>query len=368
MIFLYNRSSILLLVAILRKILQPGGDLFTFVFQPKSMRFFSSLCRSSVLIVLLLLTGSWGFLVHRTINQLSIYELPGAMGPFFYKNMDYLVYQSPRPDLRRNTDMGEAPRHFIDLELYGNDIPTAWPDAVKRYGMDSLQKAGFVPYHIMWMKQRLTAAFSGLDKDSILFYAADLGHYIADAMVPLHTTENYDGQLTNQKGLHSLWESMVPELEIANYQLSSSHRAVYLKNPEKVIWKSVRAAAALVPDLLQKEQEVSASFTTEQKYRVQMRNGKESRSYTTAFAKAYAARLGNTVNQQLLVATDLLADFWYTCWVDAGKPDLTAITGTFTEADQAQYQREIGLFSGNQLLPANLLQARSPKYQGGNGY
>ncbi|MCA6498623.1 MAG: hypothetical protein IM558_12950, partial [Chitinophagaceae bacterium] len=206
------------------------------------MRPSHSVFRSLLLVVVLVLTGSWGFLVHRTVNQLSIYELPDAMAPFFYKNKDYLVYNSPRPDLRRNSDPGEAPRHFIDLEMFGTAIPTKWEDAIARYGWDSLQKAGFVPWHIEWVMQRLTGAFRSGQKDSILFYAADLGHYISDAVVPLHTTENYDGQLTNQKGLHSLWESLIPELELANYQLSSTHKAVYLKQPGKTIWKSIRAA------------------------------------------------------------------------------------------------------------------------------
>lgn len=325
------------------------------------------LSRSVLLVIILIVTGSWGFLVHRTINQIAIYELPAAIGPFFYKNKDYLVYHSPRPDLRRNSDPAEAPRHFIDLEMYGTSIPTRWEDAVRRYGMDSLQKAGFVPWHIEWVMQRLTLAFQSGQKDSILFYAADLGHYISDAVVPLHTTENYDGQLTNQKGLHSLWESMIPEIELSNYQLSSTHRAVYLRQPGKEIWKSIRTAHQLVPDLLQKEREVSAQFTPEQKYRVQMRNGKESRSYTSAFAKAYAARLGNTVNQQLLVATDLVADCWYTCWVNAGKPDLTGLTGSFEGTERQQYEREMVLFNNNQLLSGNALMARSPQYQSGTG-
>lgn len=325
------------------------------------------LSRSVLLVIILIVTVSWGFLVHRTINQIAIYELPSAIGPFFYKNRDYLVYHSPRPDLRRSSDPAEAPRHFIDLEMYGTSIPTRWEDAVRRYGMDSLQKAGFVPWHIEWVMQRLTLAFQSGQKDSILFYAADLGHYISDAVVPLHTTENYDGQLTNQKGLHSLWESMIPEIELSNYQLSSTHRAVYLRQPGKEIWKSIRAAHQLVPDLLQKEREVSAQFTPEQKYRVQMRNGKESRSYTSAFAKAYAARLGNTVNQQLLVATDLLADCWYTCWVNAGKPDLTGLTGGFEGTERQQYEREMVLFNNNQLLSGNALMARSPQYQSGSG-
>ncbi|MCA6472003.1 MAG: hypothetical protein IM548_00195, partial [Chitinophagaceae bacterium] len=101
------------------------------------MRPSHSVFRSLLLVVVLVLTGSWGFLVHRTVNQLSIYELPDAMAPFFYKNKDYLVYNSPRPDLRRNSDPGEAPRHFIDLEMFGTAIPTKWEDAIARYGWDS---------------------------------------------------------------------------------------------------------------------------------------------------------------------------------------------------------------------------------------
>ena len=61
------------------------------------------------------------------------------------------------------------------------------------------------------------------------------------------------------------------------------------------------------------------------KYRKQMRNGKEVKSYTAAFAKEYSKRLGNTVNEQLLKSANLIADLYYTCWVDGGKPDLDKI-------------------------------------------
>ena len=37
----------------------------------------------------------------------------------------------------------------------------------------------------------------------VLFLATDLGHYIANAHVPLHTTLNYNGQLSNQSGFHA---------------------------------------------------------------------------------------------------------------------------------------------------------------------
>ncbi len=318
-----------------------------------------------VLAVILIMTASWGFLVHRTIHQLAIYELPDGMVPFFYQNMDYLVSNAPRPDMRRNQDSTEASKHFIDLEMYengkGNKMPEDWQSAVKIYTKDSLLKYGYLPYHIIYMKGKLTEAFKSGNKDSILFYATDMGHYIGDANVPLHTTTNYDGQLTNQKGLHSLWESTIPELELENYNLYSPHKASYLKKPTAAIWEAIRRAAALVPDMLQKEKEVSAGFTDAQKFRTQIRRGAESKSYTTEFARAYAAALKGTINAQLLHSADLIADFWYTSWVDAGKPDLLGITPNWTKEMSEKLKNELGIFSANKLLENKLLLSRKPE-------
>lgn len=314
-------------------------------------------------LAVVVLCSSWGFLVHRTVNQLAIYQLPKSMQPFFYTNVAYLVKHSVRPDQRRNTDSTEASKHFIDSEPYGDSslwkMPFSWTEAVNTYTKDTLEKYGYVPYWVMEMKQHLTRAFKNKNSDSILFYAADLGHYIADAHVPLHTSENYDGQLTGQKGLHSLWESVIPELELSKYNLYSKHKAVYLKKPEAAIWKTVRKAYTLVADVLQQEREVSQQFTDEQKYRVQNRNGREYKSYTADFAQAYSARLKNTVNQQLLSSSSLIADFWYTAWVDAGKPDLKSLMpASYTNADKKQYKKEYKAYKKNNLLKNDLLISR----------
>lgn len=321
--------------------------------------------RFAVAIVLLMVfvtMESWGFLVHRTVHQLAVYELPGAMAPFFYRNMEDIVTHAPRPDLRRNVDKSEATKHFIDLEMYGKDavnkMPLNWNQAIKKYTRDSLLKYGYVPYYVVYMKGKLTEAFRRRNKDSILYYAADLGHYISDANVPLHTTINYDGQLTDQKGLHGVWESMIPELEFSKYNLYSAHKAVYLKNPQAAIWTAVRRAAALVPELFAKEKEVSKGFTDDRKYRIQIRKGRESKSYSTEFARAYAAALKTTINDQLLNSANLIADFWYTSWVDAGKPDLAALTTNWSVEEQAKLANEINLFKNNKLLENKQLLAK----------
>jgi hypothetical protein len=315
-----------------------------------------------VLVIVLIVGSGWGFLVHRTIHQLAIYELPEPVRPFFYKNMANLVQNAPRPDQRRNEDSTEATKHFIDFEMYGDDaahkMPMDWQKAIKQYSKDSLLKYGYVPYHIIYMQGKLTRAFKMKHKDSILFYAADLGHYIGDAHVPLHTTVNYDGQLTNQKGLHSLWESMIPEIEIGNYHLYSSHQAVYLKDPAAAIWKVVRTSFDMVPEMLAKEKEVSKTFTEERKYRVQIRRGVESKSYTSEFAKAYAASLKTSINDRLLQAADMIADFWYTAWVNAGKPDLKSIGGELTDSEKKQLETELSAFKKNELIQQQLLLSK----------
>ncbi|RFM26189.1 zinc dependent phospholipase C family protein [Deminuibacter soli] len=323
-----------------------------------------TICFAAALALITLLTSGWGFLVHKTAHQLAVYELPGTLQGFFFHNLDYLEYNAPRPDIRRSQDSTEASKHFIDIDAYGNnaihELPLKWSAAVAKYSADTLYKYGYVPYHIIYMKEKLTAAFKSGNKDSILFYAADLGHYVEDAHVPLHTAVNYDGQLTNQKGLHSLWESMVPELEISNYNLSTTHKATYLKKPDEAVWNAVRGAYALLPDVFGKEKEVSAQFTDAQKYRVQVRKGKEYKSYTTEFAKAYAAALKNTINEQLIRSANLVADFWYTAWVDAGKPDVSKLYTA--QADEAtSLKQQLDAFHNNTLIQQHLLRAKEEK-------
>jgi len=312
--------------------------------------------------------SSWGFLVHRTIHQLAVYELPKSMRPFFYKSMNYLVENAGRPDQRRNQDSAEAPRHFIDLEMYGDSaawkMPFKWDDAVRIYTKDSLLKYGYVPYHIITMKNRLTDAFRSGNRDSILFQANDLAHYIGDAHVPLHTSVNYDGQLTNQKGLHSLWESMIPEIEIQQYNLHSRHKAAYLNNPEQSVWDCIRHAHILLKDVFNQEREATKDFVDTTKYRVQIRRGQEVKSYTSEFAKAYSKRLGQTINDQLLASADMIADFWYTCWVDAGRPDLNPLLkAPFTKEDKKSLKTELKAYKRNELIEKGLLISKKQQGQ-----
>lgn len=315
------------------------------------------------LLLILTICSSWGFLIHRTTNQLAIYQLPQKMQPFFYKHLADVVQHSVRPDERRNSDPQEASRHFIDFEAYGDSaawkMPHNWTTAVQQYTEDTLLKYGYVPYWIMEMKVRLTNAFRLRNADSILFYATDLGHYVADAQVPLHTSTNYDGQLTGQKGLHALWESVVPELTLEQFHLAGNKKASYLKNPEAAIWKAVQHAHTLLPLVFNTEKELTAGFTPATKYRTEQRNGREVKSYSKEFAKAYGQRLQESINDQLLRSANLIADFWYSAWVDGGSPDLRELLPEKpTRLDKKQLKAANKAYRQNVLLSTKQLLSR----------
>lgn len=268
---------------------------------------------------------AWGFFGHRSINRLAVFTLPPEMIGFYKSRIEYLTVQATRPDSRRNVVPGEAPRHFIDLDVYGDSaayrLPRNYADAVARYGEDSLQRHGIVPWHVVRMKSQLTEAFRSRDAERIISLSADLGHYVADACVPLHTTHNYNGQFSGQKGIHGLWESRLPELLATNYDFFTGP-APYLTKPSDVIWATVARSSGAVDSVLRFEKEVSQKLPEDQKYSFEERGRGTVRVYSQEFSREYHQKLSGQVERQMRLATRLVGAFWFTCWVDAGQPDL----------------------------------------------
>ena len=217
----------------------------------------------------------WGFWAHQRINRLAVFSLPPEMQVFFKKHIEYLTENAVNPDKRRYAVVGEAPRHYIDAEAYGDSalyrLPLYWSEALKRYGEDTLALNGTVPWAIQQYKLQLTEAFRQKNARRILRVAADLGHYIADANVPLHTTRNYNGQLTGQEGIHAFWESRLPELYAEDYDMFVG-AAIYEEKTAHRAWQAVRRANAALDSVLQFESILSKRLKPERKYVLEQRS------------------------------------------------------------------------------------------------
>ena len=275
---------------------------------------------------ILVLCSSWGFLAHKTLQQISIYQLPDELAAYFYANQEYIVQQSIRPDVRRKDDKLEDAKHYLDMdaELFGSnyktDIPHDFNAAVKKYTLDSLRKEGLVPWEVTRVYGRLVYAFKHELRDSVLFYAADLGHYVADAHVPLHTTKNHDGQLTGQKGMHVLWESLVPEDQLQTYTLSQVDGIQYIAKPQDFIFQILLESHAMLPTMFSAEKEVRSALGEDGSFEMVEKYGRKQRYYTKAFIQAYGAKVGVSVQKRMLLASSRVASFWFSAWKDAGSP------------------------------------------------
>lgn len=274
--------------------------------------------------ILLTLLSSWGFFAHMEINRLAVYTLPDGIIRFYKSNIRYLSDHAVDPDKRRYADTTEAPRHYLDAECYEDhidSIPRKWQDALNKYGMTRLAKNGILPWQIQFSYYKLVEAFKERDSVKILSSSAYLGHYIADAHVPLHTTQNHNGQLTNQIGIHALWESRLPELFSKDYNYFVG-RAHYIENPLKEAWTIITHTHHLADSVLQCEAVLNDSFPGYRKYSYSKRKGQVIRQYSEAYAKAYHTKMNHMVERQMRASIMYIGSFWYSAWIDAGQPDL----------------------------------------------
>ena len=247
---------------------------------------------------------------------------------FYKQNIEFLTAKAVNPDQRRYISPDEAERHYIDLDAYGDSalckIPRYWKDAVEMYTEDTLRAYGVVPWHVVRVKWWLTNAFTNQDAGQILRLSADLGHYIADANVPLHTTENYNGQMTGQLGIHGFWESRLPELFAENYNLFVG-KAEYLKDPQLTIWEAITHAHLALDSVLRMEKEVTEEFGFSKKFVIEQRGRTNVRTYAQEFSAEYHRRMDGMVERRMKASIKMIADFWYTAWVDGGQPDLNTL-------------------------------------------
>lgn len=285
---------------------------------------------------------SWGFWAHPRINRMAVFCLPEGMFTFYKANIDFITRHAVKPDERRYAVDYEAPRHFIDLDHYGTlpfaDFPRKWDDAVKKYTEDTLIAYGIVPWHVQKEYYRLVNAFKNKDLESILKISAELGHYIADAHVPLHTTENYNGQLTGQKGIHGFWESRLPELFGENYDYYIG-QAYYIKNPLNEIWKVVIESHTALDSVLRFEKELTQQYPEDIKYGYENRNNILVRVYSQTFSKAYHEKLSGQVERRMRMAILRTASFWYSAWVDAGQPNLDEYAQQKIEINEERFDK-----------------------------
>ncbi len=113
------------------------------------------------------------------------------------------------------------------------------------------------------------------------------------------------------------------------------------ESPQKAAWRAVFNANAALDSVLRFEQKLTGEVGETRKFGFEERNGITTKVYSADFSKQYHDQLKGQVERQMRASVKMVGDFWYTCWVDAGQPDLRALAKyQLTEAEQKEEAEE----------------------------
>lgn len=211
---------------------------------------------------------AWGFEAHKAIAEHVIALLPPALKPLFEQRKAFIIERSIDPDLWRTVGWdAEPPNHFVDLDYYGKypfvELPHAFDRAVQKFGRNVVETQGTLPWRTQDFYGRLQRAFESLKRkspgyavDDIVLFSAILAHYVSDGHVPLHAVMNYNGQLTDQEGIHSRWEAELFERNRAAIKVAPAAPKP-VSDPREFMFQTLLDSFLLAESVLQSDKKAA---------------------------------------------------------------------------------------------------------------
>lgn len=261
--------------------------------------------------------SAWGFAAHRYIMRRAIDILPAGLKPFFVQHRDEVVMRVVDPDLWRNVGWEDDPNHFVnfgapELGAYPfTALPREQGAALGKFGAAALKRFGTLPWRADEESGNLRRAFEGFTRgnqygasDAVLF-AAVTSHYLQDAHQPLHASNNYDGQLTGQRGIHSRFErDLIEKFEARLNVAPAAPRTI--ASARDAAFEALLASHQLVHALLLADKEAIGSRDV----------------YDDVYFEAFFMKARPMLEERLGAAITATASIIASAWEQAGKPDL----------------------------------------------
>src|SRR5579863_9301865 len=287
--------------------------------------------------------AAWGDQGHTAVNRVAAQKIPASMPRFLRLAAGEIAYLGPEPDRWRSPSEfalknAQEPDHFLDMERVSwlDPLPPgryefyrklyekrasilAQPDSdsAKNERPDDYlpERVGLQPYITMEVYGRLKAAFreyrqrlaahqpTQAVQQAIIFYAGWLGHYVADASQPLHTTIQYNGWVgpnpngyTTQHTIHAQFESTYVAAHI-----TAKDFAGLVKSPERLDDPFARYIAYLK----------QSNGLVENVYALEKAGGFTGKGSPAAF---------DFTTHRLAAGSQMLLNLWYTAWLESANP------------------------------------------------
>jgi hypothetical protein len=247
---------------------------------------------------------------------------------------DSLFYQSHasdadiRRDNRDTSFYAEKTHHFIDLDDYPNfrNLPRNLDTLIRLYGWERVKQNGINPWVTAWLVDSLTAQIKRGDAATVRQTMSDIGHYVGDAHQPLHCTANFNGQFTNNGGIHSRYES----------SMVNAYQSLITVHPDSVHF--VGSPLDFVFDYIYTSNLHVDSIMQADNYAKSVSGWNGSGTPPSTYYEAMWERTSAFTIESIQRATVDLACLWYTAWVNAQA--VTGIADVLLELPELFYLKQ----------------------------
>jgi hypothetical protein len=174
-----------------------------------------------------------------------------------------------------------------------------------------VHQQGLLPWRTQEFYGKLQREFEALKRkspptytaDNIVLFAAIIAHYVSDGHVPLHSVVNYDGQLTDQHGVHSRWEGELFERNKTRIRIAPSALKP-VTDPRDAMFQTLLASHLLAEGVLQSDRRAA--------------QGRQ--FYDDGYFEAFGRDQLSVLERRLNDSITAVAAFVTGAWEQAGRP------------------------------------------------
>jgi hypothetical protein len=254
-------------------------------------------------------TRAWGGKGHKLIVNQAIDTLPAEIRYFFEANRGFLLQHVTDPLDAIEKTPSERHHHFLYLDKYGrfpfDSLPRSYKTAATKYTKAKLEANGLLPWQVGVYSEKLTEAMKVGRWDEAKLDAAILANYVAEAHDPFNTTENFDGRLTAQTGINERFGRTLID-KYSSFFPMRPNDAVYISDPTDRAFEACLSSHSWLETILLADRNA--------------RRGEN--SYNDEYFDRFYNQAAAILIRQLSDAATDVGSYWFTAWVNAGRPQL----------------------------------------------
>jgi len=252
---------------------------------------------------------AWGRGGQKLVVNRAIDTLPSEVRGFFDANRTFLLehVNDPMGLIAKSTT--ERRNHYLYLDKYGRfpfeTLPRNYKAAVSKVGKWKLEGNGLLPWQVGVYSQKLTEAMKAGRWEDAKADAALLAFYVAETDDPFHTTDNFDGHLSNQTGVDERFGTALVDRFSSFFPMRPSD-AAYIADPTDHAFEACVASHTWIENILLADRNAHLGQT----------------SYTDEYYDRFYNQSAPILIRQLSSAATDTGSYWLTAWINAGRPQL----------------------------------------------